>query len=166
MKDVGISILVIVILALTLEPPVQAQKKEKKEEAYRQMTALLESGSYEFRVQSVNPAGGRSINPSSIYTMTVTEGVFKAYLPYFGRAYQASYGGDGGIEFEGNPEKLEITRNEKKRSIFVKFEIDGKNDRYKVTLSAGAGEYGTLSINCQKRQPISYYGPITPMQKP
>jgi hypothetical protein len=163
MKKCFVSAAVLVLIVGTWAPPLQAQKKEKKEKQYKEMATLIEGGSYEFRVQSVNPTGGNTISPSSIYTMIADQGKYKAYLPYFGRAYQASYGGDGGVEFDGDPENLEIRKNDKKRTITVSFDISAGNDKYNVTLSAGSGGYGNLSINSQKRQPISYYGPISPL---
>jgi len=165
MKRIIFPVIILAILASGFAP-LHAQKKEKKEEEFKKLTALIESGQYEFSVQSVNPTGGRTIHPSTVYTMTANQGEFKAYLPYFGRAYQASYGGNGGIEFDGEPENLEITRNERKRSITVSFTIRGENDRYTVSLQAGSKGYGTLNISCQKRQPISYYGSISPLLSP
>lgn len=163
MKKSGIFILILTLLASGME--LQAQtKNEKKDAAFKQMTELIKSGSYEFRVQSVNPTGGKTINPSSVYTMTAKEGILKAHLPYFGRAYQASYGGDGGVVFEGKPENLEIASNEKKRNIMVSFQISGDNDKYSATLSVGHGGYGNLTITSPKRQAISYYGPVNPLE--
>ena len=158
----------VILLALLVSgfAPAHAQKSDKKEEEFKKMTALIESDQYEFRVQSVNPTGGRTIHPSSIYTLTANEGVFKANLPYFGRAYQASYGGDGGIEFDGEPEEVQITMNEKKRYVTVSFKISGGNDRYTVSLQAGYKGYGTLNITCRNRQPISYYGTISALKVP
>ncbi len=98
--------------------------------------------------------------------MTATDGVYKADLPYFGRAYQASFGGDGGIEFDGEPGELDITRNEKKRTITVSFQIDGNNDHYKVSLTTGYSGYGNLHINCRNKQAISYYGQVSAIEEP
>jgi hypothetical protein len=156
----------VMVMALLLAGglTVSAQRGDDKDEAFRNLVALIDGGNYQFQVQSVNPVGGRSIHPSSIYTMTNREGSFSARLPYFGRAYQGSYGGDGGIEFNGEPENLEIRVNEKKRNITVLFDIKGKDERFEVMLSAGYSGYGNLSINSQKRQTISYYGSIGPLK--
>ncbi|MFH0756204.1 MAG: DUF4251 domain-containing protein [Bacteroidota bacterium] len=161
MKKAGISLLVLVLLT-SGSANLQAQKSEKKDEAFRQMTALIESGNYAFRIRSVNPTGGRTINPSSLYTMTAKEGAFKAHLPYFGRAYQASYAVDGGVVFDGEPENLEITTNERKRNVTVRFQINGDNDRYSAILSVSYSGYGNLTITSPRRQAISYYGPVSP----
>ena len=163
MRRLIFPVLTLAILASDFAPAM-AQKRSNKEEEFQKMTALIESGQYEFRVQSISPTGARTIHTTTRYTMTASEGVFKAHLPYFGRSYQANYGGDGGIEFDGEPENLESIRNEKKRSITVSFKISGNNDTYSVTLMAGSSQYGTLNISSNNRQPISYYGTISPLE--
>ncbi len=145
--------------------PVSAQKKDKKDEQFKEMTSLIESGRYLFTVQSVQPTGSRTIRTTSLYTLEANDSTYKAYLPYFGRAYQASYGGDGGIEFDASPENLKLSLKEKKRMIKVEFDVQAKNDKYSCFLSVGSSGYGTLSINSQNRQPISYSGIVGPLKE-
>ena len=155
------------ILAILLSgySPVSAQKKEKKDEEFKEMTSLIESGRYLFTVKSVQPTGSRTIHTTSLYTLEANDSTYKAYLPYFGRAYQASYGGEGGIDFDASPENLKLTLNEKKRMINIEFEIRAQNDKYSCFLSVGSSGYGTLSINSQNRQPISYSGTVGPLKE-
>ena len=157
----------LLILALVFSGlnPAAAQKTNKKDTQFKEVNELIESGRYQFTVQSVQPTGGKTIHSTSGYTLDVKDSIYKADLPYFGRAYQASYGSDGGVKFEGAPENLEITPNEKKRTINVKFEIRGQNDKYTLFLSTGYSGYASLSINCQNRQPISYTGIIGPLEE-
>jgi hypothetical protein len=157
----------LLILALLLSglSPAAAQKTNKKDTQFQEMNALIEGARYQFIVQSVQPTGGQTIQSTSGYTMDIKDSIYTADLPYFGRAYKASYGGDGGVKFEGTPENLEITSNEKKRTIKVQFEIRGKNDKYTLYLSAGYSGYASLSINSQNRQPISYSGIIAPLEE-
>jgi len=160
----------ILILAILLSgiSTISAQKKDKnakKDEQFKEMTNLIESGHYLFTVQSVNPTGSRTIHTTTDYTLEANDSTYKAYLPYFGRAYQASYGGDGGIEFDASPENLELTLKEKKRTINIEFEIQAKNDKYSCFLSVGSSGYSTLSINSNNRQPISYSGIVGPLKE-
>ncbi len=157
--------LLIMALALPAFTPAAAQNAGTKDEQFREMTALIESGRYLFTVQSVQPAGAGTVHTSSGYTLEAHDSIFKAYLPYYGRSYQSGFGGDGGIEFEASPENLTITVQEKKQMIQVQFEISGKNDSYDLYLSAGSSGYGSLSINSQNRQPISYSGTIGPLRE-
>ncbi|MFO7670951.1 MAG: DUF4251 domain-containing protein [Bacteroidales bacterium] len=157
----------LLIMALTVWAftPAAAQNAGTKDEQFREMTALIESGRYLFTVQSVQPTGARTVHTTPGYTLEASDSIFKAYLPYYGRSYQSGFGGDGGIEFEASPENLTITVNEKKQMIQVQFEISGKNDKYDLYLSAGSSGYGSLSINSQNRQPISYSGTIGPLRE-
>ena len=41
---------------------VSAQKSDKKDEQFKEITALIESGRYMFTVQSVQPTGARTIH--------------------------------------------------------------------------------------------------------
>lgn len=160
-KKLRIALSVFAILLFGMAD-LSAQKKEKKAQEFKEMTALMESGNYVFTVNSVNPTGGGTRSVSSNYTLEARDSVYYAYLPYFGRAYTASYGGDGGIEFEQAPENLELSLNEKKRTVKVQFSIKGEKDKYDLFLSVGSSGYGTLSINSQNRQPISYSGFVSP----
>jgi hypothetical protein len=135
-----------------------SSRQQKKLADFDKIAALIEGGNYRFLVRSASPSGGRTIQISSEYTMEVRDGSYEAYLPYFGRAHQASYGGDGGVEFKGEPENLQLVRNDKKNTISTAFTITGKNDQYTINLELGASGFGTLLVSGQKRQSISYYG--------
>jgi len=157
--------LLIIIFVLSGLSQARAQKTDKKDEQFKEMAALIESGRYMFTVHSVQPSGSGTINVSAGYTLEAKDSIFIAQLPYFGRAYSASYGGDGGIVFEASPEHLNITLNEKKRMVNVKFEIRGKNDKYDLYLSTGSSGYASLSINSQNRQPVTYSGIVSPLRE-
>jgi hypothetical protein len=135
-------------------------RQEKKAAEFEKIATLLESGNFQFTLRSATPTGGKTIQMTSEYTLEAIEGIYQAYLPYFGRAYSASYGGDGGIEFKGAPENLTLTRNEKKNIVAVSFEMKTDDDQYKVSLEIGSSGYGTLTVSSQKRQSISYYGQV------
>jgi hypothetical protein len=122
------------------------------------MESLIKSGNYEFTIRSASPSGGRTIQITTAYSMKAVDGKYQAYLPYFGRAYSAGYGEDGGIEFNGDPENLEITRNDKKKTVSAAFTIRSEKDQFKVSLVVSASGYGNMFISSDKRQSISYYG--------
>ena len=136
-------------------------RSEQQAASLEQIAALIESGNYVYTVQSINPTGARSIQATTTYTMKAVDGNYEASLPYFGRAYQASYGGNGGIEFNGTPGDLELTRNDKKNTVTVTFSLKAQNDTYSVTLQVGYSGYGTMTVNSQNRQSISYYGSVS-----
>lgn len=135
-----------------------SSRQEKKAAEFENIATLLESGHFQFTLRSATPTGGKTVQMTSEYTMEAIEGVYQAYLPYFGRAYSASYGGNGGIEFKGAPENYSLTRNEKKNIIAISFDIKTDDDLYGISLEIGSSGYGTLVVTSQKRQSISYYG--------
>jgi hypothetical protein len=136
-------------------------KNEERAAAVEQVVAVIESGNYTFTVQSISPTGGRTIQSTTPYTMKAVNGNYEASLPYFGRAYQASYGGDGGIEFNGTPEDLKIIRDTKKNTVTVTFSMNQSNEKYTITFMVGSTWYGTLIVSSQNRQTISYYGLVS-----
>ena len=163
MKKESLRILATAALILVVMLPASAQgRAQKKEQAYRDMLSLIEEGQYTFTVQSVNPTGVKTIHPSSIYTFEARDSAYSTSLPYFGRAYQASYGGDGGIEFDGVPEELKFTTNDRKRQATIAFTIKSDKDQFQIRLTVGSSGYGTLYITPVKRQHISYYGQVGP----
>lgn len=152
----------VVALALIISGcKASSSTSEKKDARYEQMTALIEGGEFEYRVQSANPMGGRTVQITSSYTLEAKEGIYKAYLPYFGRAFSASYGGSGGVEFEGEPTDLKITKDDKKRTITISFSIKDKDESYECKLVTGGGGNGNLTIASTKRQTISYQGMVS-----
>src|SRR5689334_12028310 len=80
-------------VCVLLAVPVMAQKN---------MTITadnLRSGHAIFKAQSVFPSSGGIINLTSEYDLKLSRDSIIAYLPYYGRAYTATPGEDGGIHF-------------------------------------------------------------------
>jgi len=168
----GFIVLIAVALSLTgcgasassSESGQATSKQDKKAAELEKFASLVESGSYQFTARTVTPTGGKTIQLTSEYTMEAKEGTYEAHLPYFGRAYSASYGGDGGIEFTGEPENLKLARNEKRNTIMASFDIEDDNDQYNISLEIGSSGYGSLVINSRKRASISYYGQVSELE--
>jgi hypothetical protein len=137
---------------------------EKKAADFEKVATLIESGNFQFTVRNASPAGGRTIQITSEYTLEARKGEYEARLPYFGRAYSASYGGDGGIEFKGKPQDFQLARNERKSTLRASFTIDGESDQYQLRLEVGASGFGNLLVSSQKRQNISYYGQVSELE--
>jgi len=160
MKSNFLPVIASVIFLAGCSASSSTAKNEKKEAQFEQTTALIDGGTYEFTAKSANPTGGRTVQITSTYTLEVKDGIYKAYLPYYGRAYNASYGGNGGVEFEGEPSDLSIVKDPKKLNFTVKFNIKNKDERYDCILFVGYGGSGTLTVNSSNRQSISYSGAV------
>ncbi len=133
-------------------------RKERDAAKFQSVAELIESGNFMFTVRSASPAGGRTIQITSLYALRASDGTYAAYLPYFGRAYAGGYGMEGAISFSGEPTGLQIKRDDSKNNISVDFSMQTDQDQYTVSLNVGSSGYGNLIINSQKRQTISYYG--------
>jgi len=157
-KTAIIAVITVTLVLSACSASSSTTKKEKAAADFEITAALIESGNYQFTVRSASPSGGKTIQISTIYTLSAKEGTYEAHLPYYGRAYSAAYGGSGGVEFEGVPEDLTITRKDNKNNISVAFTIQAETEKYNVNLEVGASGYGNLIINSQNRSTISYYG--------
>ncbi|MEA3463195.1 MAG: DUF4251 domain-containing protein [Bacteroidota bacterium] len=158
MKPGIISLLIAAFILAGCSASSSTAKKEKAAADYENTAALIESGNYMFTIRSASPSGGRTIQITSHYALKAAEGTYEAYLPYFGRAYSGAYGDSGGIEFNGEPENLTITRDDNKMRISVNFAIQSEKDKYTVSLDVSSSGMGILVIASQKRQSISYAG--------
>jgi hypothetical protein len=97
--------------------------------------------------------------------MKASNGKFEASLPYFGRAYQANMSGNGGIAFNGYPKELTISKDNDKFTITTNLAITNSGENYNVTLVIGSNGYGSLIVDSQYRDAISYYGYISEAEK-
>lgn len=163
MKKHGI--LMVVVLLLASCSSTSKLSDEEKKVRLDELVQLVESGNFSFEAQSASPSGGQTIQLSSSYSLDRKDGEFNAYLPYFGRAYMATPGGSGGVEFKGEGEDLEVTRNDKKNMVELRFSIDSDEDRYELFLSVGISGFGNLTVTSQKRSTISYYGSFSELKE-
>jgi len=130
-----------------------------KAEDIAQVTEKIESGDYTFVPQSANPMRGKMIPLNYSYFLKVNKDTISAYLPFFGRAYSAPYGGDGGIKFESTD--FEYSLSDKKKGKWnVKINVKDNNKGYELTLDVGELGYTYLSVRDYNRDPISFYGKI------
>jgi len=132
MKPGIISLIIAIFILSGCSSSSSLAKKEKAAADFEQTAALIESGNYMFTVRTASPSGGRTIQITSHYALKAADGKYEAYLPYFGRAYSGAYGDGGGIEFNGEPEDLQITRDDDKLSISVNFSIQSDKDKWVV----------------------------------
>ncbi|MBS7231486.1 DUF4251 domain-containing protein [Flavobacterium psychroterrae] len=157
---------ILFVLLSILISPVFAQEKTKKElkaerdsQKQKETEALINSKKFDFEAQKVTPQGGRMIILDyNTYFLKFDTEKTTGDLPFFGRAFNVAYGGDGGIKFEGIPENIKIEK--KKKSYIVKATVKGKDDVYNLMFTIFSDGGGTLSINSNNRASISYDGEI------
>lgn len=165
----NISILLLLIGFLNF--PVFAQEKTKKElkaerdsQKQKEIESLINSRKFDFEAQKATPQGGRFIFLDyNTYFLKFNPEKTTGDLPFFGRAFNVAYGGDGGIKFEGIPENIKIEKN--KKSYTIKASVKGKDDVYNLMFSVFYDGSATLSINSNNRAFISYDGEIRAPKK-
>ena len=119
MKSNMLPLTLLVVILSGCSASSSTAKKEQRTARYQQTAALIDGGSYQFTARSASPSGARTIQITSTYTLDVKDGIYTAYLPYYGRSHSATYGGDGGVEFEGEPLNLSVTKDDNKQTVTV-----------------------------------------------
>ncbi|MCD0471506.1 DUF4251 domain-containing protein [Flavobacterium sp. JAS] len=134
-------------------------KAERELKKQKETDSLINSKNFVFEAQRAQPLGTRQINLDyNTYFLKFNTTKTTCDLPFFGRAYNVAYGGDGGIKFEGVPENIQIEK--KKKSYNVKATVKGKDDVYDLLFSVFYDGGATLSVNSNNRTSISYQGVI------
>jgi hypothetical protein len=135
----------------------QDQKKNTAEPA--EIKTLIESRHFEFVAQSANPLRGRTIYLSPGYSLTVSPDTIESYLPYYGRAYQATLDpDDAGIKFTSTD--FTYTVKERKRGWEIAVEPKDVQHSYRLSLTISATGSTSIRINSVHRQSISFMGHI------
>ncbi|WET01908.1 DUF4251 domain-containing protein [Flavobacterium sp. YJ01] len=156
----------ILLLICLLSFPTFAQQKTKKElkaeqaqEKQKEIEELIDAKTFVFEAQKVTPQGGRLIilNDYS-YFLKFNIDSTSCDLPFFGRAFNVAYNGDGGMKFEGKPENIKVGK--KSKNINFQATVKGDNDTYDLMFRIFYNGSATLSINSNNRAPISYDGII------
>jgi Domain of unknown function (DUF4251) len=127
-----------------------------------QVNKMLEDQSFTFVARQVYPPGGRSRYLTETYTLTVNGNKVVADLPYFGKATQATIGGEGGIKFTSEKYKYEKAPNKKGWKVTIRPEEN--TDVQVCYLSVLENGSANLSVSSNSRQTISYDGTIAPVK--
>lgn len=160
MKTIVIFLLVFMLGAQTSYCQ-KTSARERKAEKAAEIKDLVESGSFTFVALSATPMAGARIDLTSRYDLILKGDSVEAWLPYYGRAYQAPYDDrDGGIKFQERAENMKNEFKERKESYMIEFEVKNLRDTYKMYLDVGLNGYANLSVNMNHRQSISFYGII------
>ncbi|HWB28198.1 MAG TPA: DUF4251 domain-containing protein [Chitinophagaceae bacterium] len=142
----------IVIPAVIFCTPVAAQTTSTK--------ALIESGRFIFKAQTVSPAYGnlRQLTPD-YYTLSISKDTLVADLPYFGRAFSAPVDPtQGGLNFTATDFDYLVKNGKKAWNISIKTRRPGDAVQFYLTVFDNGTAY--LQVNSINRQPISFNGII------
>jgi len=148
----------VLLLSLGLGLVAHAQSKSVKE--------AVESKNYVFKAQNAMPMTGRTRNLTSDYDLRVSPGSVVSYLPYFGRAYQATIGSTNSpLDFTSKDFEYTTTPG-KKDGWTVTIKPKDYKEVQVMTLSISSEGYATLQVTSTNRQAISFNGVVgAPRQK-
>jgi hypothetical protein len=105
-------------------------------------------------------ANGSYINlTGSQYDLVVTKDSIVAYLPYYGRSYNAPYNPtEGGIKFKSKDFTYTETKG-KKGSYSIQIRTkDLRAENYQMILNISQNGYASLMVNGTNKQAINYNG--------
>lgn len=161
-----IKLLVLIVLLAGVFAFEQSDKKEIKARKQLEMAQTIEKGRFKFVARSAHSDLGVFNNLTPSYDVIFDSLKIKAYLPYYGRVFQAKYGDtNGGVKFDLVASKIEKKYNERKQSYTITTELKDADENYTISLTAGLDGFADLRINFINRQWISYYGVIEKIEK-
>jgi hypothetical protein len=157
---VKIAGMLLLLCAISFGSMAQTTKKDRQAKKVADVKEMIENNNYVFHAEFANPMRGGNINLTSEYDLRVGKDTLVAYLPYFGRAYQAPMDPtDGGIHFTST--RFTYTKQQNKKGgwdIYVK-PSDAKGVE-KMFLSISEDGYASLQVTSSQRDPISFQGYI------
>lgn len=137
----------------------KAREKARNEEVYK----LVNEKDLRFLAQMAIPVSGSPVYLTTEYTLDIEKDKITSHLPYFGVAYSASYGGDGGIQFSETAGQIKW--EETKNGFDIIMEVRSPKDLYHMRLSVQSTGYATLMVSSNNRQSIHFSGIITERKK-
>lgn len=134
-------------------------KAEKKAQQREEIKSIVESKTFVFKANTANPMRGRTVNLTSDYDVKVTRDSIFSYLPFFGVAYSASYGGTDSPMIFNHPFET-INFENTKNGYLVKVSVKNNNDRLEYSFHISITGSTSLNVSSLNRQAISYNGNI------
>jgi hypothetical protein len=123
------------------------------------LKTILSGKNFVFKAQSAWPLQGTVVQLTAGYDMRVLQDSINTYLPYFGRAFTASYTGEGGINFTSR--KFDYKLREKQKGGWdLTIKPGDARDIIELNYSVSINGYATLQVISNNRQAISFYGVI------
>lgn len=139
-------------------------KKEKREQKEMQVKEMIESGRFIIDVNRAVPMSGRAVNLTSSYSLELRGDSVLSYLPYFGRAYSAPYGGGKGLNFTDTVSEYDLSYD-KKGVARIKFRTRTDEDNYAFNVQVFPNGSSTISVTPVNKQGITFYGEVAPKKE-
>lgn len=111
-------------------------------------------------------AGQISLIGNSNYLKIIGDSV-AVYLPYYGeRQMGGGYDSDGGgIQFEGIPTEIEITKDDAKQRYDIRFKMKDDSENFNVNIALFPNLTSFINVSSSQRFPIRYSGTVDAIPK-
>jgi len=129
-------------------------------EIINEITRKVQAKDYIIEVRSANPFRMRTVHLSADYDLRILNDSAFAYLPYFGVAHIAPYGGDGGIVFGEPISDYTIIPNIKNNGWDIRFKVKSKENIYDFYISIFNNGSSSITVNSYNRDVINFIGEI------
>lgn len=133
--------------------------QDKKSEKTQRIKESVESGTYSVDIDRAFPMGGRSVNLTSPYSIDIKGDSVYSYLPYYGRAYSAPYGGGNGMRFEKPVTNYKVAFDKDDKAT-IEFATRSDDDRYEFRIQIYSNGTTTVFVQPTNKQSITYHGEI------
>jgi len=135
-------------------------------ESIREITRRVESKDYTVVVNYANPMRWKQIYLNAEYDLRIKNDSAFAYLPYFGVAYSAPYGGrEGGIKFAEPLQGYAIKSNKKSDGWDIRFKVKGPDDGFEISMNIFNNGSSMITVNSTNRDPITFTGEVKTEKK-
>lgn len=119
----------------------------------------LDSRTYTIDVETAYPQRGRMISLTGVYELKVDGDNVTSRLPYFGRAYRATFGTGSPLDFSGRimNYKQELTR---KNITRINFDSKNEDDLINYRIEVSDDGRATIYVTSRYRERISFDGEL------
>ncbi|MDP4237892.1 MAG: DUF4251 domain-containing protein [Bacteroidota bacterium] len=130
-------------------------------ETIEELTQKIQAKDYTISVRYANPLRGKQIYLSSEYDLRIKNDSAFAYLPYFGVAYSAPYGGgEGGIKFAEPIIGYSMKPNKKSDGWDIHFRINAKESDYEISMNIFQNGSTIFTVSSFNRDIITFRGEV------
>ena len=120
----------------------------------------IEKQEYYIAVHQMSPMIG---NPSTFVTnfsVSIKGDVIYSYIPFFGRVYTATYGGDNPLNFESKIEDYQLSFDRKGKAS-IKLKTVTKDDTFNFRIEIFPNGSTSIHVRSNHRDAMSYRGTAT-----
>lgn len=126
-----------------------------------ELTRKIQVKDYTVIANYANPMRGKPIYLTSEYDLRIKNDSAFAFLPYFGVAYSAPYGGsEGGIKFAEPVKEYSVKSNKKSDGWDIHFEIKARENDYEIYLNIFNNGSSMFTVNSFNRDAITFNGEV------